>query len=507
MTASTPASPAPDGPLRALGFEVVEWFHDPVLAAQLSRRHWRRLPTRAAHAVDAALAACAQRGVRATFFVLGRLAEAEPELVRRIAAAGHEVASAGFEPLDLAAVTPGERAAVLGAWDRARQLLEGLTGQAVFGFRSPWPVRSGEAWWRPALLAAGYRYDATDVAASANVPTGLAVPTGHSLARDPGAAAVVLPAWHLDAASPQLVGLPARVLRDHRAPLATAAAALATALAAQPRRTFAEALGLDRAPAPPRAVAPPPRPAVTAPRPARPDLPRLAIVVPLKDEAPGLRSLVQELDALRGHFAELAALEFVLVDDGSTDATWPLLQELLAARPDVRLVQHPHNLGLSAAIRTGMLATDAPLLASIDGDLSYDPVELVRMLPLLDGADVVTASPYHRTGGVKNVPGWRLSLSRTLSWCYQRLLRSEVSTWTSCFRLYRRTAVIDLELENRGFLGTAELLVRVLRRGGVVCEHPCVLEARLFGLSKMKIARTIRGHLRLLWRVARGRIR
>ena len=80
-------------------------------------------------------------------------------------------------------------------------------------------------------------------------------------------------------------------------------------------------------------------------------------------------------------------------------------------------------------------------------------------------------------------------------------------TWTSCFRVYRRAAVADLPLDHPGFLGTAELLVRVLRRGGRVAEHPCVLEARLFGFSKMKVLRTIRGHVGLLWRVLWRRVR
>jgi hypothetical protein len=128
------------------------------------------------------------------------------------------------------------------------------------------------------------------------------------------------------------------------------------------------------------------------------------------------------------------------------------------------------------------------------------------MLALAAHNDVVTASPYHARGGVANVPRWRLALSRTLSFAYRTLLRSPIRTWTSCFRVYRRAAVVDLPLANEGFLGTAELLVRVLRRGGRVAEHPCVLEARLFGVSKMKVLRTIGGHLGLLCRVACRRI-
>jgi dolichol-phosphate mannosyltransferase len=86
------------------------------------------------------------------------------------------------------------------------------------------------------------------------------------------------------------------------------------------------------------------------------------------------------------------------------------------------------------------------------------------------------------------------------------LLGQDLRTWTSCFRLYRREAVVDLELSHKGFLGTAELLVRVLRRGGRVREHPCVLGVRKFGVSKMKILRTIAGHVGLLWQIWRRRI-
>lgn len=246
-------------------------------------------------------------------------------------------------------------------------------------------------------------------------------------------------------------------------------------------------------------------PADAAPNPpAAP--PRLAVVVPLKDEADGVPSLLAALDRLVVELAPVAACEFVFVDDGSTDSTAALLTAALAERPHARLVRHDHNRGLSAAIRTGLLATDAPCVASIDADLSYDPRELARMLPLLDGADVVTASPYHPAGGVRSVPRWRLFLSRTLSACYRRLLRRDLHTWTACFRVYRRAAVVDLPQQYAGFLGTAELLVRVLRRGGRVVEHPCVLDVRKFGQSKMRVLRTVRQHLGLLWQVAVGRI-
>jgi hypothetical protein len=77
-------------------------------------------------------------------------------------------------------------------------------------------------------------------------------------------------------------------------------------------------------------------------------------------------------------------------------------------------------------------------------------------------------------------------------------LRSNISTYTSCFRIYRRSSVVDLNLKETGFLGVAEMLGKLVLRGGRVLEYPAVLEVRLFGFSKMKTARTIFGHLKLL---------
>ncbi|HEX5052293.1 MAG TPA: glycosyltransferase [Planctomycetota bacterium] len=512
MKSSAVDAKAPQPVRSALAIDVCEWFHDPALAEHLARRHWRRLPSRLPQAVSLALEWCARRGAKATFFVFGSFAERCPELVRRIAAAGHEVASAGHEPLQLDAVAELDRPAVLQAWRRAREQIEAATGRRVRGFRSMWPAR-GEPWWRAELEQQGYAYDAT-ARGEPGDDSGLRVVEVHSLA---GARAVALgcSAWQFDDAPAERAFLPRAIVRKQLDEAARVRTALADSRAASVRlstaTSIADLLGLPDAAPPEAAAASPPAPSV--PFVPRSDVPRLAIVVPLKDEEQGVPSLVAELDALAEHLRDRAACEFVFVDDGSTDRTAALLEELVAARPHARLarpharlVRHAHNQGVAAAIRTGIQATDAPLVASIDGDLSYDPIELEHMLPLLEGADVVTASPYHRDGGVRHVPGWRLLLSRTLSKAYRLLLRSDLCTWTSCFRLYRRCAVVDLPLDNPGFLGTAELLVRVLRAGGVVREHPCVLEARLLGVSKMRVLRTIRGHVRLLWQVWRRQV-
>lgn len=467
-------------PGKALAIDASAWFHDPALRGHLSPRHWRRLQPRLAEAARATWSACRPHVVSATWFVPSELVALAPDWLRELVAAGHEVALAVSASAPLAALPAGERERTLAAWSRALRAVEAATGIAVQGCRSAFAQDADDPAWQRWRRAESLVYDGTRL--------------------PPDAA--VFAAWRCDGGAQRLVGLPPAVFAAHYDRIADGAVALQQ-LAAMHRVSLATTLAIASMPALRRA------PVADEPQAApHPQAPRFAIVVPLKDEESGIESLALELAALARDLADAAACEFVFVDDGSRDRTWALLQQHFAGRPGCTLVQHPHNLGVAAAIRTGLRATDAPLCASIDGDLSYDPTELRAMLHLAhaERADVVTASPYHPRGGVKNVPNWRLFLSRTLSAVYRVLLRSPLRTWTACFRVYRREAVAELPQSHPGFLGTAELLVRVLRRGGRVVEHPCVLEARLFGFSKMKVLRTIRQHLGLLWQVLRRRI-
>jgi len=91
-----------------------------------------------------------------------------------------------------------------------------------------------------------------------------------------------------------------------------------------------------------------------------------------------------------------------------------------------------------------------------------------------------------------------VGLSRGASFLYQVITGRRLHTFTSCLRVYRRSAALTTQPRYPGFLGVAELAGRFVLDGRVVVEHPAILELRLFGRSKMKITRTIAGHLQLM---------
>lgn len=234
----------------------------------------------------------------------------------------------------------------------------------------------------------------------------------------------------------------------------------------------------------------------------------ITVVIPCYNEVATLPYLANTLRSVESKLRENGyRSRFVFVDDCSTDETRTRLEDLFGDQANVKIIAHEKNQGVAAGIMTGLRAAETEIVCSMDCDCTYDPHELVRMLPLLtERTDLVTASPYHPEGGVRNVPGWRLFLSKGASWLYRRTLKAKLSTYTSCFRVYRRSKVIDLPLDETGFLGVAEMLGRLDLAGGRIVEYPAVLEVRLFGFSKMKTARTIFGHLKLLSRLSRIRL-
>lgn len=232
-----------------------------------------------------------------------------------------------------------------------------------------------------------------------------------------------------------------------------------------------------------------------------------SIVIPCFNEETTLPYLAKTLERLEFELGDAYRPQFVFVDDCSSDETWSTMQALFGERDNCRLVRHVTNSGVSAAILTGIRNADHELVGSLDCDCSYDPLELRRMLPLLeDGVDLVTASPYHPDGRVKHVPHWRLVLSKGLSQMYRCVLPQKLHTWTSCFRVYRKSAIEELPLVENGFLGTAEMVAQLSLRGSKIVEHPATLEVRIFGESKMKTLGVIGGHLRLIAGIVRQRL-
>lgn len=139
--------------------DVEEHFHVNGFESWVPREEWERYPSRVTIGTERVLDLLARHDARATFFTLGWVARRQPELIRRIAAAGHEIASHGDLHRRIPTLTPDEfRADVR----RAKRCIEDCTGVAVQGFRAPsFSVTKGFEWALDVLVEEGHTYDSS----------------------------------------------------------------------------------------------------------------------------------------------------------------------------------------------------------------------------------------------------------------------------------------------------------------------------------------------------------
>ncbi len=536
--------------------QLEDYFHVGAFRNVIGEKQWQRFEPRIEHNVDQTLDLLAQHGVQATFFTLGWLGDRRPEVVRKVADAGHEIACGGYFHRHVRDMTPAQfREDVR----RARASLENAAGHRIVGFRCPdGRFRKSDLWALEVLAEEGFLYDASycpplhDLSPNAFLRTarrhethegsiweipmstarlyGMNVPISggnyfrqlpHKVMREgyerwiaetDAPFVLYFHPWELDPAQPRITSVgPLNRIRQYRnldkmawvlpvyfeeAEFVSAAAWLGAALE---RRAPEAVVAADGGRHPSRAPAPiGPEAAGTG----------VTIVVPCYNETDALPYLEKALAEL-SEAGRAAGYDFryVFVDDCSTDATYADLTKRFAQRPECRIVRHERNRGIAGGLRTGIEAADTEIVCSIDADCSYDPLELLKMIPLLEeGVDMVTASPYHPDGLVMNVPQWRLFLSRGLSRIYHTFLHHKLATYTACFRVYRRSALVRLPQTHTDFLGVLEMLARLDLAGGVVREYPTTLQSRIFGQSKMKVARTTLGHLGLLREMLKERI-
>lgn len=154
------ASAAPFAPVtNALSIDVEDYFQVSALAPHVDRGAWDQLPCRVERNVQRLLGLMAERGVHGTFFTLGWVAERYPQLVRDIVGGGHELASHGYGHQRASSQPRDEFRQDV---QRAKGLLEDISGRPVLGYRAPsFSIGRDNLWAFDVLLETGHRYSSS----------------------------------------------------------------------------------------------------------------------------------------------------------------------------------------------------------------------------------------------------------------------------------------------------------------------------------------------------------
>jgi glycosyltransferase involved in cell wall biosynthesis len=234
----------------------------------------------------------------------------------------------------------------------------------------------------------------------------------------------------------------------------------------------------------------------SGPAPAGGTAPRsvdVSVVIPVYNESENLRELVERVGAAL--LPTGRSFELLLIDDGSKDDSRAILQALAVGHAWLRPLLLIRNYGQSTALQAGFDHAVGALVVTLDGDLQNDPVEIPRLLDMMD------AQP-----DIDVVSGWRKdrqdrALSRKLpSWLANRLISSvtgvRLHDYGCALKVYRHAILANVRLYGETHRFIAALAVEA---GARMVEVPVLHHARARGVSKYGIDRVFRVLLDLLW--------
>lgn len=216
----------------------------------------------------------------------------------------------------------------------------------------------------------------------------------------------------------------------------------------------------------------------------RPDGMLLTVVVPVYNERFLVRELLRRVLAIQ--VPTLRGIEVVVVDDGSTDGTAEILDEIAAGAPEIRLLRHRENRGKGAAVRTGIAAATGDLIVIQDADLEYDPRDYRRLVePFLeDGADVVYGSRF-LTSERRRVLYFRHALGNRLITLLSNLATDlNLTDVETCYKMFRAPLLRSIPIRSNDFAIEPELTAKVAKRNCRVFEVPISYAGRTYREGK-----------------------
>ena len=213
--------------------------------------------------------------------------------------------------------------------------------------------------------------------------------------------------------------------------------------------------------------------------------PRYSIVVPFHNEQESARQLYRELaEVMTGRYEPV---EFIFIDDHSTDSTPEILVDLTKNDPRVVSIRLKRNYGQTVGLAAGFDYAEGDVIISMDGDLQHDPADIPRMLAVFEetGCDIVSGWRKKRVDNFL----LRRAPSRVANWLMSRLSGVNIHDFGTTFKVYRKDTIKQIRL-----YGEMHRFIPALAswNGATIVEVPIRNFDRPGGQSHYGLSRTIR---------------
>jgi len=216
------------------------------------------------------------------------------------------------------------------------------------------------------------------------------------------------------------------------------------------------------------------------PSPPPPEPACLAVIIPAYNEGGTVASVVKTV------LAQPLVQEVIVVDDGSRDGTWAVLQPLAQADARLRLFQHAANRGKGAALRTGFAKATAPIVIVQDADLEYDPADYPALArPILAGkADVVFGSRFAGAGAHRVLYFWHYAGNRMLTLLSNMATNLNLADMESGYKMFRREVTQKILIEEDRFGFEPEIVAKASRLNLRIYEVAIAYYGRTYAEGK-----------------------
>lgn len=231
----------------------------------------------------------------------------------------------------------------------------------------------------------------------------------------------------------------------------------------------------------------------------------ISIIFPLYNERDNIIHYNTDLFPIIDDIAQKTSetFEFIFIDDGSQDDTVEQIRKIAHSRTDVKVLIHQINSGMGTAIKTGLGSSLGDLIITMDADLTFRPVDVLRLIEKYreTDADCVSGSPYLEKGLMEEVTPLRLLMSKSVNFLYRMLLGGKITCVSPIFRLYRRSVLTRMNISSRNFEINAEIISKLLIDGKKVVEIPVPLLKRKYGESKINVKKEVKNYILLLYKI------